>query len=97
MTTSVISHKKSGPGKIYTFNLLRKNAIYQRLDCYPPFITASLLYYNFGTRIFDREELVPVLSLMLACTFHSLLFFVNFWSADINVFFGYGQLGMDKI
>ena len=29
---------------------------------------------------------------MLAITFHSLLFFVNFWSADINVFFAYSKV-----
>jgi cation-transporting ATPase 13A1 len=55
-------------------------------------VTIFALYWNFGTRIFDREELVPVLCLMLACTVHSLLFFVNFWSADINVFFAYSKI-----
>ena len=35
---------------------------------------------------------MPVLCFMLAITFHSLLFFVNFWSADINVFFAYSKV-----
>ena len=34
---------------------------------------------------------------MLACTVHSLMFFVNFWSADINVFFAYKKLSIDSI
>ena len=29
---------------------------------------------------------------MLAIIAHSLLFFVNFWSADINVFFAYSKI-----
>lgn len=63
-----------------------------RLDIIPIFFTSYLLYYNFGSKIFDREELVPVLSFMLWVTFHSLLFFINFWSADINVFFAFAKL-----
>lgn len=35
---------------------------------------------------------MPVLSFMAAITFHSLLFFVNFWSADLNVFIGFRKL-----
>lgn len=67
------------------------------MDFYPIFFTTYALHHNFGSRIFDREELVPVLSLMLAITFHSLLFFVNFWSADINVFFAYRTLSNNDI
>ena len=66
--------------------------MWKRWDVYPLFSTSFLLYYNFGTRIFDREELVPVLCFMLAIIAHSLLFFVNFWSADINVFFAYSKI-----
>lgn len=88
---------KKEPSKIYEFKLLKKNDIWMRLDFYPPFVTAFLLYHNFGSKIFDREQLVPVLSLMLACTVHSLMFFVNFWSADINVFFAYKKLSIDSI
>jgi len=33
-----------------------------------------------------------VLMFMLAIICHSLLFFVNFWSADINVFFAYSKI-----
>jgi hypothetical protein len=43
------------------------------------------LWYNFGSKVFDREELVPVLAFMLAVTVHSLLFFINFWNADISI------------
>lgn len=57
-----------------------------------------MIWYNFGSKIFDREELVPVLSLMLAITAHSLMFFINFWNADINVLFSFYKLGeMDAI
>mgnify|MGYP001120528088 CR=1 FL=1 len=33
-----------------------------------------------------------MLMFMLAIICHSLLFFVNFWSADINVFFAYSKI-----
>ena len=88
---------KKEASKKYEFKLLRKNEIYKRLDFYPPFVTMYLLYHFFGSKIFDREQLVPVLCLMLACTVHSLMFFVNFWSADINVFFAYKKLSIDSI
>mmetsp|Transcript_16379 Transcript_16379/g.27725 ORF Transcript_16379/g.27725 Transcript_16379/m.27725 type:complete len:211 (+) Transcript_16379:130-762(+) len=55
------------------------------------------MYYQFGNKIFDREELVPVLCFMLWATFHSLMFFVNFWSADMNVHFAYSKLKEDAI
>ena len=60
-------------------------------------VTAYFIYSNFGAKIFDREELVPVLSLMAAITFHSLLFFVNFWSADANLLIAYSQLTAEDI
>lgn len=55
--------------------------------------TATAIYTQFGSRIFDREELVPVLCFMAAVTFHSLMFFINFWNADINILFCYNKLG----
>jgi|TARA_B110000285_G_scaffold234714_1_gene312670 hypothetical protein len=58
----------------------------------PLFVTAGVIWYNHGSKIFDREELVPVLSLVLAITVHSLMFFINFWNADINVLFAYTKL-----
>jgi hypothetical protein len=61
----------------------------------PLFFTATVIWYNFGSKIFDREELVPVLSLVLAITVHSLMFFINFWNADINVLFAFRVLPDD--
>ena len=40
---------------------------------------------------------MPVLSLMAAVTFHSLLFFVNFWSADANLVIAFSKLSADQI
>lgn len=61
----------------------------------PVFVTSAAIWYNFGSKIFDREELVPVLSLVLAITVHSLMFFINFWNADINVLFAFTKLPDD--
>lgn len=61
----------------------------------PVFVTCAIIWYNFGSKIFDREELVPVLSLVLAITVHSLMFFINFWNADINVLFAFTKLSDD--
>jgi len=63
-----------------------------RFDVFPLFITTTWLWYSFGSKIFDREELVPVLSLMVAVTVHSLMFFINFWNADVNVLFAYWKV-----
>jgi len=84
--------EKTGPNKIYSFQLLNKKAILLRMDVFPVFITSIAIWYNFGAKIFDREELVPVLSLMAALTFHSLMFFINFWNADINVLFSFTKM-----
>lgn len=59
------------------------------------FFTATAIWWNFGSKIFDREELVPVLCLILAITVHSLMFFINFWNADINVLFAFTKLAED--
>jgi len=63
------------------------------MDVFPIAITSAFIYGQFGDRIFDREELVPVLTFMAAITFHSLMFFINFWNADINILFCYSKLG----
>jgi hypothetical protein len=34
---------------------------------------------------------------MAAVFAHSILFFVNFWSADANVFISYWKFGADKV
>ena len=81
-----------GPSKIYGFQLLKIKPWYLRWDVFPISFSVVFIWYNFGSKIFDREELVPVLSLMLFITVHSLMFFVNFWNADINVLFAFGKL-----
>lgn len=58
-------------------------------------LTSFVLYHNFGSKIFDREELIPVLSFMAAILIHSLMFFVNFWSADMNILIGFSKLNLD--
>ena len=63
----------------------------------PFFISVPFFYQTFGAKIFDREELVPVLSLMAAVFLHSILFFVNFWSADANVLISYNKMAADQI
>lgn len=83
--------------KKFSFQLLRQTPIYLRLDVLPIGFSAAALHHYFGSKIFDREELVPVLSFMAAIVFHSLLFFVNFWSADMNVFIGFSKLKDDQI
>jgi hypothetical protein len=85
--------QKKGPSKLYSFQLLRKRPTLWRMDVFPLLPSVAAIWFNFGAKIFDREELVPVLCLMLAVTVHSLLFFINFWNADINVLFCYNQLG----
>ena len=87
----------SSGSKTYSYKLLRKRPLLLRVDSSPILITATIIWYNFGSKIFDREELIPVLSLMAAITFHSLLFFVNFWSADANLVIGYSQLAADDV
>ena len=88
--------QKTGPNKIYDFQLLKLKPVYARMDVFPIFITSCLIWYYHGSKIFDREELVPVMCLMAACTFHSLMFFINFWSADLNVLFCYYKLPIDS-
>jgi len=83
---------KSGPGKLYEFQLLKKKGVFWRLDVFPIFFTCTALWYFHGTKVFDREELVPVLSFMVAVTFHSLMFFVNFWNADISILIQYSKM-----
>ena len=63
---------------------------------FPIIFTVIILWYNFGSKVFDREELMPVLSFMLAITFHSLMFFINFWNADISIIIQYNKLSDDE-
>jgi hypothetical protein len=74
---------------------LSRKPLLWRWDVFPLGITIPYIYFQFGSRIFDREELIPVLTLMGTVTFHSLMFFINFWNADINILFCYSKLSDD--
>jgi hypothetical protein len=49
------SQKEKVASKIYDFQLLKARPHYLRLDVLPIFFTVFLLYFNFGSKIFDRE------------------------------------------
>ena len=87
----------SSGSKVYNYLLLRKRPTYLRVDVVPVFFSAFAIYYNFGSKVFDREELVPVLTMVAAIMVHALMFFVNFWSADLNVMIAYSKLSADDI
>jgi hypothetical protein len=76
---------------------LRAIPLYLRADFTPIFFSAAGIWHMFGAKIFDREELVPVLSLMGVITLHSLIFFAKFWSADLDLLIRYSQLSADSI
>jgi hypothetical protein len=76
---------------------LKQRPKYLRLDVIPFLFSVPFFYFQFGAKIFDREELVPVLSLMAAVFAHAILFFVNFWSADANVLISYNKMSAEYI
>jgi hypothetical protein len=84
-----------GPKKLMKFHLLSKRPVFLRLDLIPIPFTAALIHHYFGESIFDAEHILAVTCLMLAIGSHILLFLLNFWSVNANVFFCYSKLRND--
>lgn len=83
--------------KEYTFALLRRRPMWQRLDiicvC---IITASLLSF-FGWQLTDKEDLLAIGCLVLAILLNGVLLLSNFWSVSYHETIAYAALDNRQI
>lgn len=56
-----------------------------------------MIHHYFGEAVFDVEHILAITCVILAITFHLLMFLLNFWSVNANVFFGFTTLADNRI
>ena len=55
------------------------------------------LFYVFGWRLTDKEDLLAIGMLVLGILFNGVLLLSNFWSVNANEFFAYAKLQDNQI
>ena len=68
-----------------------------RMDFFTVAIASGALFYIFGWRLIDKEDLLAMGMLVLGIMFNGVLLLSNFWSVDANEFFAYANLKNDQI
>lgn len=86
------TNESDGPNKVLKFTLLRKKPVYLRWDLIPIPFTSMLIYHFFGDAVFDQEHILAVTTVLLAVSFHVVLFMLNFWFVNAYAFFCFSKL-----
>lgn len=68
-----------------------------RMDIFTVAIATGALFYVFGWRLTDKEDLLAIGMLVLGILFNGVLLLSNFWSVDANEFFAYANIKEDQI
>ena len=68
-----------------------------RMDIFTVGIATGALFYVFGWRLTDKEDLLAIGMLVLGILFNGVLLLSNFWSVDANEFFAYANIKEDQI
>ena len=83
--------------KVYEFALLQKRSSYMRMDFYIVGFESAFMFYYFGGRLFDVEDLMGIGMMILSIVFNGVLLLLNFWSIPIHEFFAYSTLEAARI
>jgi hypothetical protein len=75
--------------KIYDFALLYKRPAWLRMDFFIVSMVMGAMFYTFGRRMADMEDLMAVGLLILSIAFNGVLLLSNFWSVAAHEFFAY--------
>ena len=87
-----LAQKERESEKTYEFQLLKKRELYVRMDIFTVAVVTGALFYTFGWRLTDKEDLMAIGLLVLAIIFNGVLLLSNFWSVEANEFFAYAKL-----
>ena len=68
-----------------------------RMDIFTVAAATGALFYAFGWRLTDKEDLLAIGMLVLGILFNGVLLLSNFWSVDANEFFAYAKLKDNQI
>lgn len=81
--------------KTYVFALLKRRHVATRIDTILVSIVWGSIFYVFGTRCFDKEDLLASVSFILSIAVNGVLILANFWSVAWNEFSAYAALNDD--
>jgi hypothetical protein len=83
--------------KTYTFALLKQRQLATRVDTILITVVWGALFYMFGLRVFNKEDLLASCLFILSIAVNGVFVLANFWSVNWNEFCAYSQLSDDKI
>jgi len=67
------------------------------MDVFTVTVVTGALFYIFGWRLSNKEDLLAMGMLVLGIMFNGVLLLSNFWSVDANEFFAYANLNNNQI
>ena len=79
--------------KTYTFNLLKRRHVSVRVDTILVSLVWGTIFYLFGLRCFDKEDLLASVSFILSIAVNGVFILANFWSVAWNEFCAYASIG----
>ena len=83
--------------KTYIFSLLRRRHVAFRVDSILVALVWGTIFYLFGLRCFDKEDLMASVCFILSIAVNGVFILANFWSVGWNEFCAYATIGEDKI
>jgi hypothetical protein len=81
--------------KTYIFSLLRRRHIALRIDSILVTLVWGTIFYLFGFRCFDKEDLMASVCFILSIAVNGVLVLANFWSVAWNEFCAFATIGED--
>jgi manganese-transporting P-type ATPase len=83
--------------KVYHFNLLRRRHIALRTDTILVSAIFGTLFYIFGTRCFDKEDILASACFILIIAINGVLLLCNFWSVGWNEWVAFSKIADGQI
>ena len=78
--------------KEYAFALLRRRPMYFRADLAAVTVVTTLLLWQFGWQLTDKEDLLAIGCLVLGILLNSVLLLCNYWSVSYHETIAYQPL-----
>lgn len=83
--------------KAYDFQMLRRRQLVWRIDSILVTLVWSSIFFAFGLRVFDKEDLLASVCFILSIAVNGVFVLANFWSVKWNEFCAYSLLPADQI
>ena len=83
--------------KEYTFALLLRRPIWQRVDLLSVSVVTMALFYTFGWQLTDKEDLLAMGCMVMAVLVNGVLLLANHWSVAYHETIAYKSLDARQV